>query len=229
MTCLRRPNTPTEDSFYRLAEGHFCTYGDGGEDLLQYPIWVNKALKLNECRERLVEALDKLNEQRQDHHDDPSPVEDIIDPDLLICRPNQFDRDAWIEWRATEHSDLYDSWDERFETVEEKVAFKLNNDVTERVKLRSTYQWMPSEFVIDQNGHVTIKTAIPQLERIPENEQFYQDIATVFEAMLPAFQKTEIVGELATPGHTLQVIVKAQSYNLKADQYIFSFNQRKLF
>jgi hypothetical protein len=34
--------------------------------------------------------------------------------------------------------------------------------------------------------------------------------------MLPAFQKTKIVGQSAYSGNTLQVIVKAQSYNLKA-------------
>lgn len=216
MACSTTKNISVEDSFYRLAEDYGCTYGDGGENFLQYPIWVNKTLKLSECRQRLVEALDKLNEQRKDYHDHPSPVEDIIDPDLLVCRPKQFNREKWIEWCATEHSDLYDSWDGRFETPEEKFAYELDNDVTEHIKLRSTYQWMPTEFVIERNGHVTIKTSIPQLERLPENEQFYQDIATVFQAMLPAFQKTEIVGKSAMPGHTLQVIVKAQSYNLKA-------------
>ena len=34
--------------------------------------------------------------------------------------------------------------------------------------------------------------------------------------MLPAFQRTEIVGEAAQSEHTLQIIVKAQSYNMKA-------------
>ena len=121
--------------------------------------------------------------------DEPSPVEDIIDPDLLVCRPDEFDRDARIEWRVREHRDSYDSSNYSFETLEEKVAFQLDEGVTEHVKIRSTYQWMPSEFVIDENGHVKITTDIPQLERIHENEQVYADIAAVFEGMLPAFQK----------------------------------------
>jgi len=139
MACLKTQYISRQNSFYRLANNHHCRYADGGEDFLQYPIWINKALELNKCRERLVEALDKLNEERQDHHVEPSPVEDIIDPDLLICRPKQFDRDVWIQWRTKKHGDSYDSGDE-FETIEEKVAFQLDEEVTDHVKLRSTYQ-----------------------------------------------------------------------------------------
>ena len=208
--------TSRSQSFYRIAEDHFCSYGDGGEDFLEYPVWINKTSDLHECRERLDAGLNKLNEERQDHHDDPSPVEDIIDPDLLICRPGEFDRDTWIQWRARDHEDSYNLSEYQFETLEEYIVAQLDEGVTDHVKLRSTYQWMPSEFVIDTHGHVTITTAIAQLERTPENEQIYRDIAEVFEAMLPAFQRTEIVGESAKPGNTLQVIVKAQSYNLKA-------------
>ncbi len=49
----------TKNFFYRIAEDHFCTYGDGGQDFLQYPIWINKTLNLNQCRERLDAALNK--------------------------------------------------------------------------------------------------------------------------------------------------------------------------
>ncbi|CAF4406914.1 unnamed protein product [Rotaria sp. Silwood2] len=71
-------------------------------------------------------------------------------------------------------------------------------------------------FVIDQNGHATITTAISQLERTPENEQLFTDIAQVFEAMLLAFQETEIIEQSVQPGNNLQVFVQAQSYNLKS-------------
>jgi hypothetical protein len=215
MACSTTQNAPETDSFYRLAEDRHCKYGDGGADFLQYPVWINKALNLNKCRERLDKALDKLNKKRKDHHDEPSPVEDIIDPDLLVCRPDKFDRVAWIEQRTAETGDSFEHWNSRFDTVEDDVAANADG-ITEHVKLRSTYQWMPTKFVIDENGHVTITTNIPQLEKIPKNEQIYKDIAQVFEAMLPAFQKSEIVGHSAEPGHTLQVIVKAQNYNLKA-------------
>jgi hypothetical protein len=178
-------------------------------------------LNLNECRKRLVRALDKLNDERHDHHPEPSPVEDIIDPDLLLYHPNDFDRNAWIEWRTKEwHAEEPDDeehlFDTEFKTVEEKAAFEVDQKITDHVKLRSRYQWMPTNFVIDENGHVKISTNIPQLERTLENEQTYEDIARVFEAMLPAFQTEEILGQSAQPGNTLQVVVKAQSYNLKA-------------
>ena len=220
MAYASEQNISSRHNFYRIAVDRHCSYGDGGEDFLQYPVWINKSLNLNECRERLVHALNKLNEERQDHHDEPSPVEDIIDPDLLVCRPKKFDRDAWIEWRvenlraSTDSSDS-DSGSE-FGGIEERAAHEADEEITEHVKLRSMYQWMPTIFAIDQNGHVTIETAIPQLERTLETEQLYRDIAQVFEAMLPAFQETEIVGESAQPGSALQVVVKAQSYNLQA-------------
>ncbi|CAF5083578.1 unnamed protein product, partial [Rotaria sp. Silwood1] len=149
---------------------------------------------------------------------EPSPVEDIIDPDLLVCRPSQFDREIWIKKRVKGYKDVdYDRYDDDDEKLEKKATVELDKEITEHVKLRSTYQWMPAIFQIDQNSHVTITTPIPQLEKTSENEQLYRDIAQVFEAMLPAFRKAEIVGSEATAGNSLQVIVKAQSYNLKSD------------
>jgi hypothetical protein len=60
-----------------------------------------KIYQLNHSyRERLLRVLYTLNEERQDFHTSPSPVEDIIDPDLLPYRqPSTFVRNDWIKRR----------------------------------------------------------------------------------------------------------------------------------
>ena len=60
--------------------------------VLRYPVWVNENLftsnELQLCCQRLTKKFYEINEIRQDHHPYPSPVEDIVDPDLLLYRPN---------------------------------------------------------------------------------------------------------------------------------------------
>jgi hypothetical protein len=80
---------------------------------------------------------------------------------------------------------------------------------------------MPTEFRIGTDNSVEIITQISQLERTGKNQQLYKDIAQVFQAMLPAFQKSEIVGLKAEAGNTLQVIIKAQSYNVKSGESVY--------
>ncbi|CAF5165947.1 unnamed protein product, partial [Rotaria sp. Silwood1] len=94
----------------------------------------------------------------------------------------------WSKKGVKEYKDDdYNRYDDDDEKLENKTTIELDKEIIEHVKLRSTYQWMPAVFQIDQNSHVTITTPIPQLERISENEQLYRDIVQVLEAMLPAF------------------------------------------
>lgn len=196
-------------SFRRLAEDRTCTYGDGGGLFLEFPIWVCENLVVD-CRERLLKGLNALNEERQDHHADPSPVEDIIDPDLLLCRPGEFDGKGWIKEQVN-----MAKADNRYYVEADDV------DKDEHVQLRSTYRWLPTELRIGTDNSVEIITQISQLEQTGKNQQLYKDIAQVFQAMLPAFQKSEIVGLKAKPGNTLQVIIKAQSYNVKSGKSVY--------
>jgi hypothetical protein len=59
---------------------------------VEYPIWQRDKVcgkKRSEIRYELLRTLKKLNEERHDVHDFPSPVEDIIDPDLLVYQPDE--------------------------------------------------------------------------------------------------------------------------------------------
>ncbi|CAF0969179.1 unnamed protein product [Didymodactylos carnosus] len=206
---------PEKPDFYRLAGDRYVTYGDGGSSSLVYPVWINEHLSISESRrQRLTQALYTLNEQRQDFHQEPSPVEDIIDPDLLPNCPPSFDRQKWIE----QQQDKLKNNEYNLRHFKRNLANGEYNDLSKHVKLRETYQWLPSEFVLTKsNGKVDILSPIHHLPIIPENRQIYGDIATIFSKMIPMFEKMGLIGYKQDEDETkLQVIVKAQSYNMKS-------------
>ncbi|CAF4300721.1 unnamed protein product, partial [Rotaria magnacalcarata] len=90
-------------------------------------------------------------------HPHPSPVQDIIDPDLLPCRPAPaFDRNEWI---ARRFKQLQKS-DYKARHFKRDLDQGEYNDFSEHEKLRNTYRWLPSIFAIDKDGKVDIKTPI---------------------------------------------------------------------
>ncbi|UJR19560.1 hypothetical protein I4U23_022690 [Adineta vaga] len=79
----------SRQSHYRISgDWHEHDPMDGIDIICRYPVWINEKLLDNDlCRQRLLDVFDQLNNERQDHHPSPSPVEDIVDPDLLSYRP----------------------------------------------------------------------------------------------------------------------------------------------
>jgi hypothetical protein len=97
----------------------------------------------------------------------------------------------------------------------------------ERLPLRSTYRWIPSEFRIcsspfNSNGLVEYKVHIETpILHLPMNEQYeqtYRNLEKIFEKLVPMFKKLNVLntGEVDT---RLQVIVKVQSYNIKPGKF----------
>jgi len=84
------------------------------------------------------------------------------------------------------------------------------------------YAWLPSEFMIDENGSVTISSYINNLDQdidssSSSSSQLYEDIGLVFQSMLPMFQK--VVGKKKKlVSRKLQVIVKAAYYLISAGE-----------
>ena len=206
--------TIDKPDFYRLHGDGVIEYGDGGYTLLVYPVWIHENLPVKQsCRERLLRALYTLNEERRDFHPSPSPVEDIIDPDLLPYRPpSAFDRNRWIERRKKK----LEKSDRELRYFNRDLADGAYNDLSEHEQIRDTYQWLPSDFIIDKDGKVDIKTRINHLPALSEYKQAYGDIAKIFHAMLPMFEQMKLIKLNSNDEQKLQVIVKAQSYNLKA-------------
>lgn len=80
-------------SYYRIrGDWHDYDREDGVNVVCRYPVWVNETLLEGKdgelCRQRLSDVFHLLNDKRQDHHPYPSPVEDIVDPDLLPYCPS---------------------------------------------------------------------------------------------------------------------------------------------
>ncbi|CAF1106342.1 unnamed protein product [Didymodactylos carnosus] len=203
---------------YRICGDRQVEYGDGGQSDLVYPIWINERLSFPEHRrQRLTRRLLELNEQRQDFHPEPSPVEDIIDPDLLACRP--MNTRSWTERHLKELEEQKNTWpyERDFRCFKRDLAQGEYDQLSDAIKLRETYQWLPSEFIIKKDGKIDICSPIYQLPVISENKQTYGDIATIFSKMLPMFEKMKLItlGGSGEEETKLQVIVKAQSYNLK--------------
>lgn len=216
-TIIKKPD------FYRLHGDRDVHFGDGGQAFLTYPVWIHEQLPISESRrQRLTNILYDLNEKRQDHHPSPSPVEDIIDPDLLPYKPSPvFNRDRWIERRLKQ---LKNS-DRAVRTFKRDLNNGGYNDLSEHEQIRDSYQWVPSEFVIDKDGKVDIQTPIHHLPVLPEYKHAYGDIARIFHAMLPMFEELKLIKlKNIQEQQRLQVIVKAQSYNLKAGKTIITTN-----
>jgi len=148
--------------FYRLIDDRSYEYGDSGYLLLVHPVWIHENLPVNEKHHlHLLNVLDNLNKQRQDHHEDPSPVEDIIDPDLLAYRPRLFDQDKWTQWRL-----------KQFTPYEQNHNNPQHGQSSSHQRLRDTYQWLPSDFIIRTDGTVDIQSSIYHL---PYTENYQHD------------------------------------------------------
>ena len=206
-------STTTLPDFYRINGDREVAYGDGGYSFMVFPVWIHNELPIKESRrQRLLDVLYQLNDQRQDFHPEPSPVEDIIDPDLLAYRPSSFDRDKWIKRQR----DSLERIRNGRRVFDRDLAEGAYDNLSEHEKLRDSYQWLPSEFIIDSRGYVDIRTPIQHLPATPEYRQTYGDIARIFHSMLPMFEKLKILKVKSDQEQRLQVIVKAQSYNLRS-------------
>lgn len=208
--------TINKPDFYRLHGDREVRYGDGGEDFLVYPVWIQEQLPISRTRrQRLLDFFHELNNQRKDFHEHPSPVEDIIDPDLLVSPPKtSFNRNQWIANELKRKLIINSREGRQFQRDIKEDAY---TDLSEHEKLRSTYQWLPTDFTIDENGRVDIVSPIHQLPLLPQNRQTYGDIARIFHAMIPMFKQLKVIrDDIPNVKQRLQVIIKVQSYNLQA-------------
>eukprot|EP01113_Clastostelium_recurvatum_P001134 TRINITY_DN10470_c0_g3_i1.p1 TRINITY_DN10470_c0_g3~~TRINITY_DN10470_c0_g3_i1.p1 ORF type:complete len:622 (+),score=111.44 TRINITY_DN10470_c0_g3_i1:136-1866(+) len=231
-------------TIFRVHRDHKVKYGDGGRDNLFYPIWVTESLEgMKEFRRRrVVGALHQLCNQRQDYQL-PRPVQDIIDPDLF---PQILpDYTTWLDSfkkRNKQALDKKDRGDEVYQQMREFTRIELHeNEVPLIDRLRSTYQWVPSTFIIHPDRRVEIASPIHNLPVLPEYKQLYYDIAHIFSSMVPLFERLGVIKYDKQKGNVgngsgdgvdqnsgvpsddqlhitttrLQVVVKAQSYLLE--------------
>ncbi|CAF0922227.1 unnamed protein product [Adineta steineri] len=205
-------------------DSEHVTYGGYGSMTLKYPIWVCDHLSKSnsnlesDMREELLEVFYALNDKHKDFHKYPSPVEDIIDPDLLVCKPIE----PLAPPSAPAHSSYQDwdnddneSSDDNDSNEDYDIFNKWNYDPS---TLRGSYQWVPSEFRICHDSNDTygvhIETPISHLPMTEELDKTYRNLEKVFAKLVPMFG--EILHFDKQKGDTrLQVIVKVQSYHIQ--------------
>jgi len=214
------PHIPQDGVYCHPQDFHpkHVEYGDGGDQNLEYPIWVCGALSKHisgfgtNVREELVEVFHRMNEERQDFHKYPLPVEDIIDPDLLVCKPVKPISPLPSPTSSSDNSIYQDN-------IDFKRFNKLNFN---RLTLRGSYQWIPSEFRICYNVNndydVHIETPICHLPMTEEYEQTYKNLEKIFAKLVPMFREIFFIDNTGNDTR-LQVIVKVQSYNIQPGKY----------
>ena len=84
--------------------------------------------------------------------------------------------------------------------------------------LRHAYQWRPAKFLVGADGPVTIAGDVHNVPPAPRWDPLRRAIAGVFEAMLLRWRALKVVPPAGLSGEPtrLQVIVKAQRYNIDA-------------
>jgi len=198
---------------YRLAGDYRANFGDGGAAHLVYPVWIAPQLTDvdPDLRSRLLLLLRKLGNARKDFHVG-SPVKDIIDPDL--CPRLMKDEANYVLNRIAEYKLRMTRGASDHELCQSLPPDLRNGQLEpdESLKLREQYQWIPSNFEVKLNGEVEILTPINGILDRVKYKEFYDIIAHIFAKMVPLFAKLHLINE--DKSTTLQVIVKAQEYDL---------------
>lgn len=199
---LECPNT-----FVKVGNKSHLHYGDGGECITDYQLYVAKKVSIENSKE-IVKFLVKLGKYRNDWNPN-APVLDIIDPDLY---PAFYQKDEWIQNRldimADEDANIARIIRREIRAVS-PASLMLNDPAHERYK----YHWQPINVTIDGDfENVKFLTTIPGLPKNDETESFYKNITEVFKKMLPGFEELGIVKRRVES--KLQVILKAQLYRI---------------
>ena len=101
------------------------------------------------------------------------------------------------------------------EELDQEIADMIITKFPDELSLRSKYTWIPTDVVINRDLKAKFLGPIHNLS-MKNNYGLFKNIIKVFEAMLPGFQKLNLLNELVENSETkLQVVVKSQSYELK--------------
>ena len=227
-------------SIYKISSTRYVHYGDGGEQHLRYPIFINDHLDVDEKQyEILSNELARIGNENCDYRED-EPIQNVIDPELYALR---LDRNVFFEEYKRKFSEMYrNSEDEESEKSEESsedrdsdgsyhwnwklqwspyVDFK-KNVYEKKWFIRGNYQWLPSVFTErgrstdDCRYHFRILSSIHNIGPKEKNEKLYSSIAHVFQRMLPMFNKFRKFRDRKKD--EFQVIVKSQRYEIEANK-----------
>ncbi|KAI9324312.1 hypothetical protein DFJ73DRAFT_872989 [Zopfochytrium polystomum] len=186
-------------------------WGDGGQLTIEYPVRYAPELDVpDSLRLRLVETALAIDATVQDVQQN-GVARDIIDPDLF---PNYFldGRSGMIRRVHQRMNKLnFDNGGIRSESRKRHIRAELSAGHIPTVLLpRESYHWIPSDVDVSRQGKVRFLSPINNLpQRLSHMED---DLATLFERMLPLFDDSILPGRSNL--QRLQVIVKMQMYEI---------------
>ncbi len=126
-------------------------------------------------------------------------------------------------WIGLEHT-RDDDMDQRNESIANWIGLEHTiDDDWESESQTVPFQWLPSEFLVDENGKVTIQSYINNLHPY-RFRNLYKSIATIFQQFVPQFEEclSKTSGKTITlKGRTLQVIVKISENVLTPERPYF--------
>ena len=185
---------------------------NGYDCIIVSPLYFIKQLPLyTDVKTNITLQLNKLGDERKDWHED-CPVLDIIDPDLNPNYLSPTDMQALVDENRKKYLEERDYDEVEEEEEQENISKGVLSKFPEALSLRSQYKWIPTEFLITKDLHVKLLGPIHNLPTTG-NSELYANIVKVFEAMLPGFQKLNLLKE--NEDTILQVVVKAQRYEIK--------------
>lgn len=203
------PDTPI--SIYTIASTRNISYGDGGNDELRYPIFINDHLNVDKSSYKYLKTeLKRIGNENGDYREN-EPIQNVIDPDLYSLR---LDRNVFVENYNKKFTESYNYY--RYSNLHEN--FKENAEKTKWF-IRGNYQMLPTVFNEknrnnpDKASKIQIISAIHNIGSDKKYKKLYSCIAHVFECMLPMFNKFKKFRD--RKNDTFQVIVKSQRYAIQ--------------
>ncbi len=163
--------------------------------------WINQQVK-KELQKEVAELERSLEEDKDWNPHSNEQTWNLVNPSLYSFINCYSTRSLWYYITPL----VLSGTDQRNLPISHWIG--LHNVLSQKYSFR--FQWLPSEFQVDENGKVTIQSYINNLHPY-RFRNLYKSIANIFEQFVPQFEnclsKTQGT-TISLRGKTLQVIVK---------------------
>ncbi|TMW58052.1 hypothetical protein Poli38472_013526 [Pythium oligandrum] len=192
LQAMRNCITNTLDTFIRDADLTSTSAGEGV--VLPGPVdetWMSSLLIPSDLKTVFVSqvaVLENVPEEKKDWHPESNnQVLDLVHPSLYCC--------VFGTTKRVPASEIDSNVDLTVVERMERTAFKAT-EVTCRTSSSDNYQWIPSDFAVDESGHVKILSYINNLHPVT-HAAMYDSIAAIFKRFVSLFDQvlTDLVAE----------------------------------
>ena len=149
-------------------------------------VWQSDSLINNEVKQSFIECvkvLEDIPESERDWHPGTNnQVLDLVHPSLFCL--------VYGETRIINRKDTVVSLDNTLNhSGDGEIIYSDSDKTNSDYTISSSYQWLPSEFSVKNDGHVKIESYINNLNP-NKHEKLYKVIESIFERFIPLFNKT---------------------------------------